>query len=50
MSDAHQCPKCKLFIIGTYCFQCKEDIHEIRFDKPIEDILKDIVKGNHEDI
>ncbi len=48
MNDSHRCPKCKLFIIGTYCYTCNEDIHEIRFDTSVDDMLKDIFEENNE--
>ena len=48
MSDAHKCPKCKLFIIGDYCFTCKINIRDnIDFFKDIfnEDFFKDEKDG-----
>ena len=26
MNNANKCPRCKKFILGTYCATCKEDI------------------------
>lgn len=26
MPNAQQCPKCKRFILGDYCFTCQQDI------------------------
>lgn len=39
MSEANQCPKCKKYILGTYCFICKSDIRDIL---DIPDFMKEI--------
>jgi len=29
MNNANQCPKCKTFILGTYCSKCNDDIKNL---------------------
>ena len=33
MEKSYKCPKCGKFIIGTYCFTCKKDIHDLEKEK-----------------
>ena len=40
MPNAQQCPKCKRFILGDYCFTWKEDINNMK--KEIPDFFKDM--------
>jgi len=31
MPEAFVCPKCGKYIVGTFCFTCKEDIRSMSF-------------------
>lgn len=47
MNNANQCPNCKQYILGSYCFTCKSEIAE--FDSQnIPDFLKDLFKDKGE--
>lgn len=51
MNEANLCPKCGTYIIGTYCYECKEDIKSMDFNYNKNDsftnFFNDIInKGN----
>lgn len=50
MNNANQCPKCKKFILGTFCYNCKKEISEMNEEDPLFNmfggVFKDIFKDN----
>lgn len=44
--SANKCPKCGLFIFGTYCCNCKEDITEMKKDYDWPDFFNNFFGGN----
>lgn len=44
MNNDNQCPKCKQYIFGEYCYNCKIDIKEFSNEELIPDFLKDMFK------
>lgn len=49
-NSSNQCPRCKNYILGEYCYTCKEDIRNMTENiftgTPLEDIFK---KGDNND-
>lgn len=45
-NEVNQCPKCKVYIFGTYCAICRKEISEL-WPKQMPDILKDMFGGNN---
>lgn len=49
-NNANQCPRCKKFIFGTYCYACKEDINKMKenlnFFDDLVNPFKDIFEKN----
>ena len=38
----YQCPKCKTYILTTYCSKCKEDIAKLHDTTEATDLFNDI--------
>jgi len=50
-NNINQCPRCKNYIIGDFCFTCNHNISEYKINtdsnsEDIPDFLKDIVGGD----
>jgi hypothetical protein len=54
MNNANKCPKCKQYIIGTYCYTCKDEISNLlvyNFDgTPFEDLLNPFMGKKNSEI
>lgn len=48
MIDTNQCPKCKIYILGTYCYGCDLDIRDVinpfPTGNPLDDLFGDAFK------
>ena len=41
MNNANKCPKCKQYILGTYCYTCKQDINDMISTDSMPDFMKE---------
>lgn len=39
MTEANICPLCGKYIIGTYCYTCKQDIRSLSVKKSSDDFI-----------
>lgn len=39
MTEAHICPLCRKYIIGTYCYTCKQDIRSLSVKRVSDDFI-----------
>ena len=43
--QVNQCPQCKTFIFGYFCYKCNKDIRDMNVSNDMPEFFKDIFGG-----